>query len=247
MFGDDIKIEFSDDDNIITGNTQSPTEPSAPEPTPIKPAQQPDIKTVAETQKKELNTQVANKAPLNNIVERQETPPEQTPTETQEESAEPEAEEGFEEGFKEESDEPEAEERKTTYPPAVSDDKKYIEMFTDGVFSIMDQSKPLIESITKIGKSLKNIKDENKYYAIVEIAAEQLSTATDKEGNKLFKDKEEAKRLLLNLKSMNSHRIKYKLPIAIRKEIKEKEPKTVNPLLKRQTIRHSINQNMYQY
>ena len=130
---------------------------------------------------------------------------------------------------------------------SVSDDKKYISMFTDGVFSILEQSKPLIEAITEIEESLNNINDENKRYEIIEYAAEVLSKATDKEGNKLFKDKAEAKTALFNIHSMNKHRIKYKLPINVQKEIKEKQPITVNPMLKRQIINHSINRNIYQY
>ena len=130
---------------------------------------------------------------------------------------------------------------------SVSDDKKYISMFTDGVFSILEQSKPLIEAITEIEESLDNINDENKRYEIIEYAAEVLSKATDKEGNKLFKDKQEAKTVLFNIHSMNNHRIKYKLPINVQKEIKEKQPITINPMLKRQIINHSINRNIYQY
>lgn len=207
---------------------------------------------------KQINTQMKMK-PIDDMI---------TPRETEtKEQKKPEllSDEDFEEGFKEqdeettteEEQEPETEEEQKIIIPneeddkkkslSVSDDKKYISMFTDGVFSILEQSKPLIEAITEIEESLNNINDENKRYEIIEYAAEVLSKATDKEGNKLFKDKAEAKTTLFNIHSMHKHRIKYKLPINVQKEIKEKQPITVNPMLKRQIINHSINQNRYQY
>ena len=200
---------------------------------------------IATMQKKQLNKPYKNIKPLNEKL-----------TQEQEEETTTEESEAEEEQAPETEEEQETEEETKIIVPkeddkkkslSVSDDKKYISMFTDGIFSILEQSKPLIEAITEIEESLDNINDENKRYEIIEYAAEVLSKATDKEGNKLFKDKQEAKKTLFNLSSFNKHRIKYKLPINVQKEIKEKQPITVNPMLKRQIINHSINQNIYQY
>lgn len=191
----------------------------------------------------QINTQMEKK-PLRERITQQETEQE---TETEESEAEEEQTPETEEETETETQIiiPKEDDKKKSL--SVSDDKKYISMFTDGVFSILEQSKPLIEAITEIEESLDNINDENKRYEIIEYAAEVLSKATDKEGNKLFKDKQEAKNTLFNLSSFNKHRIKYKLPINVQKEIKEKQPITINPMLKRQIINHSINQNIYQY
>ena len=209
---------------------------------------------------KQINSQVKTK-PIDDMItprkkettttEESKTKEEQT-TETEESKTEEEQTTETEEEQEEEEQTPETkiivpkeDDKKKSL--SVSDDKKYISMFTDGVFSILEQSKPLIEAITEIEESLDNINDENKRYEIIEYAAEVLSKATDKEGNKLFKDKQEAKTVLFNIHSMNNHRIKYKLPINVQKEIKEKQPITINPMLKRQIINHSINRNIYQY
>lgn len=218
---------FSDGDDIITGHDQT----------------------------QQINTQL-KKEPLREKLTQQETE-EETTTEESEAEEEQETEETTTEEQEEEQT-PETEEETETkiiVPKeddkkkslSVSDDKKYISMFTDGVFSILEQSKPLIEAITEIEESLDNINDENKRYEIIEYAAEVLSKATDKDGNKLFKDKQEAKNTLFNLSSFNKHRIKYKLPINVQKEIKEKQPIMINPMLKRQIINHYTNRNIYQY
>lgn len=198
---------------------------------------------IATMQKKQLNKPYKDIKPLNEkLTQEQDDETTTEESETEEEQA-PETEE--EQAPETKIIVPKEDDKKKSL--SVSDDKKYISMFTDGVFSILEQSKPLIEAITEIEESLDNINDENKRYEIIEYAAEVLSKATDKEGNKLFKDKEEAKRALFNIHSMHKHRIKYKLPINVQKEIKEKQPITVNPMLKRQIINHSINRNMYQY
>ena len=196
---------------------------------------------------KQINSQVKTK-PIDDMI----TPRKKETTTTEESKTEEEQTTETEEEQEEEEQTPETkiivpkeDDKKKSL--SVSDDKKYISMFTDGVFSILEQSKPLIEAITEIEESLDNINDENKRYEIIEYAAEVLSKATDKEGNKLFKDKQEAKTVLFNIHSMNNHRIKYKLPINVQKEIKEKQPITINPMLKRQIINHSINRNIYQY
>lgn len=192
-------------------------------------------------QTQQINTQM-KKEPIREKLTQQETEEETTTKEEQEEEEQtPETEEETETKIIV----PKEDDKKKSL--SVSDDKKYISMFTDGVFSILEQSKPLIEAITEIEESLDNINDENKRYEIIEYAAEVLSKATDKEGNKLFKDKAEAKTALFNIHSMNKHRIKYKLPINVQKEIKEKQPIMINPMLKRQIINHSINKNIYQY
>ena len=196
---------------------------------------------IATMQKKQLNKPYKNIKPVREKL----TQEEETTTEESEAEEEQEPETEEEQAPETKIIVPKEDDKKKSL--SVSDDKKYISMFTDGVFSIFEQSKPLIEAITEIEESLNNINDENKRYEIIEYAAEVLSKATDKEGNKLFKDKAEAKNTLFNLSSFNKHRIKYKLPINVQKEIKEKQPITVNPMLKRQIINHSINRNIYQY
>ena len=221
---DDL-VFFSDGDDIITGYDQTPAE------------------EIATMQKKQLNEPYKDIKTIRDKLTQQEETEKTTEESEAEEEQTPETEEETETETK--IIVPKEDDKKKSL--SVSDDKKYISMFTDGVFSILEQSKPLIEAITEIEESLDNINDENKRYQIIEYAAEVLSKATDKEGNKLFKDKEEAKTMLFNLSSFNKHRIKYKLPINVQKEIKEKQPITINPMLKRQIINHSINRNIYQY
>lgn len=208
------------------------------------PTEETPTEEIATMQKKQLNKPYKDIKPFREKL----TPEEETETTTEETPTEEEQAPETEEEQAEEQTKiivPEEDDKKKSL--SVSNDKKYISMFTDGIFSIFEQSKPLIEAITEIEESLDNINDENKRYEIIEYAAEVLSKATDKEGNKLFKDKAEAKNTLFNLSSFNKHRIKYKLPINVQKEIKEKQPITVNPMLKRQIINHSINKNIYQY
>ena len=211
-----------------------------------------------------INTQIKKK-PIHDMITPRKTETEQATPSTEEQTPETAPKDARNEMIEEEQEEEEqapeteiteeeqAPETETTEEDdkkkslSVSDDKKYISMFTDGVFSIFEQSKPLIEAMTEIKEALDNINDENKRYEIIEYAAEVLSKATDKEGNKLFKDKQEAKTVLFNIHSMHKHRIKYKLPINVQKEIKEKQPIIINPMLKRQIINHNTNRNIYQY
>ena len=88
---------------------------------------------------------------------------------------------------------------------------------------------------------------EDRKYEIVEYIARELANATDAEGNKLFKDETEAKQFLHTI-STKTPNLRYKLPIEIQKEIKEKTPKILTSLTQR-NIRSmgAANKNIYQY
>ena len=137
----------------------------------------------------------------------------------------------------------ETEETKIIVP---KEETKIITKIADSVESFIKHDKPLIDTINDLRECL-TVLPEDRKYEIVEYVARELANATDAEGNKLFKDETEAKRFLHTI-STKTPNIRYKLPIEIQKEIKEKTPKILTSLTQR-NIRSvgAANKNIYQY
>ena len=131
--------------------------------------------------------------------------------------------------------------------PAPADPKKTIariEKVSSGVFDIINQFGSLPEIINDMTENLSYI-PMDKYEEVADVFAEQLSYATDKEGNKLFNSKSEARRFLDNLRMRNPRR--YRLPKAITKEIKEKQPLVLTPMIKRHLVPIHHERGIYQF
>jgi hypothetical protein len=126
----------------------------------------------------------------------------------------------------------------------VSVENKAIEKLSDDVYNMIYQRKPIQELITDMSETLPLIPYE-KFEAVADLYAEQLAQATDKEGNKLFSSVSEAKNFLQSLRNRTMK--KYKLPIAMIKEIKEKTPLKLTPMIKRHIIPISHERGVYQF
>lgn len=214
-----------------------------------------------------FNPQVADKKPLHDrITPPEQAPPAETPQAEQaaetppEQQAEQQAEqkqtenlsdEDFEEGFKEQDEPPEAE--TTTETPEEDAKKivpkketKIVNKIADSVESFIKHDKPLIDTINDLRECL-TVLPEDRKYEIIEYVATELANATDAEGNKLFKDATETKQFLYTI-STKQPNLRYKLPVEIQKEIKEKTPKIITSLTQRNIrSRGAANKNIYQY
>ena len=181
---------------------------------------------------KQLSTQYTNKKPLDDKITSREKTKEATPTETQTETP------------TETPTETETEETKKIVPKKA--ETKIITKIADSVESFIKHDKPLIDTINDLREGL-TVLPEDRKYEIVEYIARELANATDAEGNKLFKDETEAKQFLHTI-STKTPNLRYKLPIEIQKEIKEKTPKILTSLTQR-NIRSigAANKNIYQY
>ena len=171
-----------------------------------------------------FNPQVAGKKPLHEMTAKA------TPTETEQETTT--------------ETEPTETEEKKIIPK--KQETKIINKIADSVESFIKHDKPLIDTINDLRECL-TVLPEDRKYEIVEYVARELANATDAEGNKLFKDETEAKQFLHTI-STKTPNIRYKLPIEIQKEIKEKTPKILTSLTQR-NIRSvgAANKNIYQY
>ena len=67
---------------------------------------------------------------------------------------------------------------------------------------------------------------------MIDTAAQELSTATYSEGNKLFNDVQQAKDFLRLLKNPKLN-TKYKLPKEFKRDLKEKQPIIITPMTQR--------------
>lgn len=219
---------------------------------------EPEEETETETDNESLKslksiTPMMKKKPLRERI----TPEE----ETEEETKKPKllSDEDFEEGFKEQDEETETSptETPTEEAPETTEteekkivpkktETKIINKIADSVESFIKHDKPLIDTINDLRECL-TVLPEDRKYEIVEYVARELANATDAEGNKLFKDETEAKQFLHTI-STKTPNIRYKLPIEIQKEIKEKTPKILTSLTQR-NIRSigAANKNIYQY
>lgn len=186
-------------------------------------------------QTQQINTQL-KKEPLNEKITQQETE-EETTTETEEETP-------TETQTETQTETPTETEEKKIIPK--KQETKIINKIADSVESFIKHDKPLIDTINDLRECL-TILPEDRKYEIVEYVARELANATDAEGNKLFKDETEAKQFLHTI-STKTPNIRYKLPIEIQKEIKEKTPKILTSLTQR-NIRSvgAANKNIYQY
>lgn len=119
-----------------------------------------------------------------------------------------------------------------------------IEKVSSSVFDIINQFGNLEETILDMRENLSYI-PMDKYEEVADVFAEQLSYATDKEGNKLFNSKSEARRFLDNLRMRNPRR--YKLPKAITKEIHEKRPLVLTPMMRRHLVPIHHERGIYQF
>ena len=115
---------------------------------------------------------------------------------------------------------------------------------SNSVYDMIYQTKPIEKIIFDMYESLQMI-PATKYDEVIDMYAEQLAYATDKEGNKLFSSVSEAKKFIDGLRSKK--RLKYTLPKAITKEIKEKEQKKLTPMIKRELNEVHHNRVMYQF
>lgn len=225
---------FSDGDNVITDyTTQQPTIPGG------------------------FNPQVAEKKPLHEMI----TPTEAKTAESQTEQKKTEnlSDKDFEEGFKEQDEQPEAEAPEAEAPAAEAPEAeetkkivpkkegaKIINKIADSVESFIKHDKPLIDTINDLRECLTALPEDRKY-EIIEYIATELANATDAEGNKLFKDATESKQFLYTI-STKQPSLRYKLPVEIQKEIKEKTPKIITSLTQRNIrSRGAANKNIYQY
>ena len=197
---------------------QEPT-PETPETTPEPTPEEPQPQT---TIPEGLNPQVAGKKPLHGTITQTTSAAEQTETPTETEPTE----------------------EKKIIPK--KQETKIINKIADSVESFIKHDKPLIDTINDLRECL-TVLPEDRKYEIVEYVARELANATDAEGNKLFKDETEAKQFLHTI-STKTPNIRYKLPIEIQKEIKEKTPKILTSLTQR-NIRSvgAANKNIYQY
>ena len=197
---------------------QEPT-PETPETTPEPTPEEPQPQT---TIPEGLNPQVAGKKPLHETITQTTSAAEQTETPTETEPTE----------------------EKKIIPK--KQETKIINKIADSVESFIKHDKPLIDTINDLRECL-TVLPEDRKYEIVEYVARELANATDAEGNKLFKDETEAKQFLHTI-STKTPNIRYKLPIEIQKEIKEKTPKILTSLTQR-NIRSvgAANKNIYQY
>ena len=218
------------------------------EPTPETPEETPTETPITETPPGQLNPQVAGKKPLNKMITNA-TPAAEQPTQEKETPTQEEPE------TEQETTTEEQQETTPTETPTEAEEKKIvpkkqetkiINKIADSVESFIKHDKPLIDTINDLRECL-TVLPEDRKYEIVEYVARELANATDAEGNKLFKDETEAKQFLHTI-STKTPTIRYKLPIEIQKEIKEKTPKILTSLTQR-NIRSTgaANKNIYQY
>ena len=104
----------------------------------------------------------------------------------------------------------------------------------------------MIDTINDLRECLIVLPEDRKP-EIIEYVATELANATDAEGNKLFKDATDAKQFLYTI-STKQPNPRYKLPVEIQKEIKEKTPKIITNLTQRNIrSRGAAFKNIYQY
>lgn len=111
-------------------------------------------------------------------------------------------------------------------------------------YDMIYQTQPIEKTVTDIRESLQLV-PASKYDEIVDIYAEQLALATDKEGNKLFSSVSDAKKFIDALR--NKKTSKYTLPKAIVNEIKEKRHKRLTPMIKKELKNIHHDRVMYQF
>ena len=82
---------------------------------------------------------------------------------------------------------------------------------------------------------------------MISTAAQELSNATDSEGNKLFNDVQQAKDFLRLLKNPKLN-TKYKLPTVLKRDLREKQPIIITPMTQRKIYKNPMMFNsFYEY
>lgn len=109
------------------------------------------------------------------------------------------------------------------------------------------QDTPIDEAFVNFEKTIKTIPEEI-YYAVEPYICKALANITVGD-QKMFKDEEEVRQLIKNIRNKNKIRKIYKLPKPLEKAIKQSQQQqlTISPMLLRNRKQTNINKNIYQY
>ena len=94
----------------------------------------------------------------------------------------------------------------------------------------------IISECVDIVRTLESLLPE-KMEEVIDGLAENLASITDPEGNKYFPDSFAAKEFLNKLRYRPIKTLKYLLPKELKKEIKEKQPLELTPMIKKAIVR----------